>query len=132
MGAISLGVSGIALDHGRILLAQRGRGPYTGFWSLPGGRVNPSEPHRDALAREFREETGLQVAVGRLAGVAEAIDERSTWHYLIVSYFVTVTGGSLRPGDDAARLRWAEREDLESLQLTPGLEGYLEEFKAWD
>lgn len=127
-----VGVSGIAREGGRLLLAQRGRGPYAGCWSLPGGRINPLEPHREALVREFREETGLKVSVMRLAGVAEAIDAESTRHFLIVSYFVAAAGGHLQPGDDAVALRWAGREELGSLELTPGLEAYLAEFKAWD
>ena len=132
MTEILLGVSGIALDSGRLLLARRGRGAYAGFWSLPGGRVEPLEPHKSALVREFCEETGLEVAVGRLAGVTEAIDPRGDWHYVIVSYFVDVLGGQLRAGDDAAEVGWLDRRDLSGLELTPGLEGHLEKFGCWN
>ncbi len=120
------------MDAGRILLAKRGRGPYAGHWSLPGGRVNPMERHRDALVREFGEETGLQVQVLKPAGIAELIDPAQSRHYVILSYFVGVTGGSLRPGDDSADVRWAGREELSRLPLTPNLERYLQDFKAWD
>lgn len=132
MSNIILGVSGVASQAGRILLAQRSRGPYAGSWSLPGGRVNPLERHRDALVREFAEETGLKVTPRKLAGIAEAIGPGGSWHYVILVYFVTVTGGMLRPGDDAAAVMWAEREELFGLSLTPDLEDYLEEFKVWD
>lgn len=131
MTDIVLGVSGIALDAGKVLLARRGRGPYRSHWSLPGGRVEPMERHREALVREFQEETGLEIAVGEPAGIAEIIDLERSRHYVILVYFVDITRGNPRPGDDAAALRWVGREELQALTLTPGLERYLEDFKAW-
>ncbi|HEX2053598.1 MAG TPA: NUDIX domain-containing protein [Actinomycetota bacterium] len=132
MSGIVLGVSGILKRDGRILLARRGRGPYSGCWSLPGGRVNPMEPHRDALVREFREETGLVVAVDRPAGVAELVEPERFRHFVILCYFLAAEPGDPTPGDDATALRWAGREELKRLPLTPQLERYLEEFGAWD
>ncbi|HEX2180612.1 MAG TPA: NUDIX domain-containing protein [Actinomycetota bacterium] len=131
MTDIILGVSGVALQDEKILLARRGRSPYRGMWSLPGGKVKPFEPHREALVREFGEETGLVVSVGRLAGIAEAIRAEHGSHYLILSYFVTVEGGVLRAGDDAVEVRWFSRRQLRDLELTPTLERYLEQFGAW-
>lgn len=114
-----------------MLLARRGRGPYTGCWSLPGGKVEPLEPVQQALVREFREETGLQVVAISPAGIAEAIDPNGAWHYVILSYIVEITGGTPTPGDDASEVRWFDRTELPGLELTPGLEGYLEEFGCW-
>jgi 8-oxo-dGTP diphosphatase len=129
---ILVGVSGIALDSGRVLLVRRGRGAYAGHWSLPGGKVEPMEPLRNALIREFAEETGLKVEVGRLAGVNEAIDPEGAWHYVIVSYFVEVKSGTAGAGDDADELRWVGRNELSDLELTPHLKRYLVQFGCWD
>jgi 8-oxo-dGTP diphosphatase len=129
---IFVGVSGIALGSRRVLLVRRGRGPYAGHWSLPGGKVEPLEPLRGALIREFAEETGLEVEVGRLAGVNEAIDPEGAWHYVIVSYFVEVKAGTAGAGDDADEVRWVERSELPDLELTPHLERYLVQFGCWD
>ncbi len=52
--------------HGHVLLHRRAD---NGYWSLPGGRVNPGESVVEACAREVLEETGLWVRVGRLIGV---------------------------------------------------------------
>jgi len=58
-------------EAGRLLLIQRGHEPETGRWSLPGGRVEPGETDEQAVARETREETGLQVTCGALVGSVE-------------------------------------------------------------
>jgi len=51
----------VRLD-GRVLLARRPAGKvYAGYWEFPGGKVEPGESVRDALAREIREELGIEV-----------------------------------------------------------------------
>ena len=106
--------------HGRLLLIKRGHEPGAGLWSIPGGRIEPGETDAEALVREMLEETGLAVEVGSLIGRVQrpgldgaVIDIRD--------YIATVTGGTLRPGDDAADTRWVEAADLDSLEITEGL-----------
>lgn len=55
-------VKGVILRRGRVLLLRNHRGE----WELPGGRLGPWESPEEALAREFREETGLTATVGSL------------------------------------------------------------------
>jgi ADP-ribose pyrophosphatase YjhB (NUDIX family) len=106
--------------QGRLLMIKRGHEPGAGLWSIPGGRIEPGETDAEALVREMSEETGLVVEVGRLIGSVRrpgldgaVIDIRD--------YAATVTGGTLRPGDDAADARWVEGADLDSLEITEGL-----------
>jgi len=53
-------------DQGRVLLLRGGdpARPGTHIWHAPGGGVDPGEADRDAAVREFREETGRDVALG--------------------------------------------------------------------
>ena len=53
-------------ERGEILLQKRAD---NGFWSMPGGAVDPGESVEQGALREVWEETGLQVRVGRLVGV---------------------------------------------------------------
>jgi ADP-ribose pyrophosphatase YjhB (NUDIX family) len=106
----------VILDaDGRVLLVRRARAPAEGTWTLPGGRVEPGESPAEAAAREVREETGLDVAVGDLLATLPVLG------YLVHDFAATVTGGTLRAGDDAADARWYPVSDLGSLELSPGL-----------
>jgi ADP-ribose pyrophosphatase YjhB (NUDIX family) len=56
----------VLADDERVLLVQRAD---VGLWGLPSGWVEPGETVVEAVVREVREETGLDVAVERLIGV---------------------------------------------------------------
>lgn len=119
-----LGVGAIIVDAGRVLLCRRGKQPYLGYWSIPGGAVEAGEPIIEALRREVREETGLEVEIVRLAEVFERItpdaDGRTEYHYVLIDYLCRFESGTLVAGDDAAEVRWFARAELASLEITPG------------
>jgi 8-oxo-dGTP diphosphatase len=112
---------------GRLLLIRRGRPPSAGSWSVPGGRCEPDESPAEACVREVAEETGLQVAIGRLAGRVER-PAPGAGVYVIDDFVCRVVGGSLAAADDAIEARWVTRADLASLQLVPGLYEALDEW----
>jgi len=106
--------------QGRLLMIQRGHDPGAGLWSIPGGRVEPGETDAQALVRELLEETNLQVTVGKLVGSVQRPGLGGTV-IDIRDYAVTVTGGTLRAGDDAADARWVTAAELARLEVTEGL-----------
>jgi ADP-ribose pyrophosphatase YjhB (NUDIX family) len=59
-------VDGVLLKDARIFLAKRNVQPYKGYWHLVGGHVDENENPKDALKREFLEETNLKVKIGEL------------------------------------------------------------------
>ncbi len=70
-----LAVSAAIFRDGKILLVRRARAPAKGIYTLPGGRVEFGETLVEALRREMREETSLQVEIVGLAGWREVLPE---------------------------------------------------------
>ncbi|MGH3467843.1 MAG: NUDIX hydrolase [Thermocrispum sp.] len=111
---------------GRLLMIKRGHDPAAGMWSLPGGRVEKGESDAVAVARELREETGLEITCGRLAGVVVRGE------FEIHDYYCVATGGVLRAGDDAADARWVSATDFAQLNAAGALVDQLTDtLRSW-
>src|ERR1022692_1463472 len=99
-----VGVGAIILKRDRILMAQRGKQPLKGWWSLPGGALETGESLADGVRREVREETGLEVRPLGILKVFERIMRDASgapeYHYVLIDYICRITGGALAPGDD--------------------------------
>ena len=57
-------VAGVIERGGRVLICQRRSGSHALKWEFPGGKVEPGEKPRDALARELREELAIEAQIG--------------------------------------------------------------------
>ena len=116
--------------RGPILLVERGGNPLKGYWSLPGGLVEVGESLDEAVRREVLEETGLRVRPVSMFGVFERVMRdakgRAEYHYLLLDYVCTVTGGTLRAGDDVARVEWVSRGRLGDYKMTEGTREVIE------
>jgi 8-oxo-dGTP pyrophosphatase MutT (NUDIX family) len=117
-----LSTKGVVIDDGRVLLLLNERGE----WDLPGGRPDPGEDHRAALAREVREETGLAVEVGALLDehLFEVLPQRFV---RIVAYACRLVGArEVVLSHEHLDTRWIRFADLgETIDGHPLPVGYL-------
>lgn len=100
------------------LLAQRRSFPAeaAGLWELPGGRVEPAESEVDALARECREELGVDVRVAGRVGPDIGLPRGLVLR--IYAAELVDPGARPRPVEHAA-VRWLDRGDLDALDWLP-------------
>ena len=134
------GVSAILRTPDGVLLQRRSD---NGLWGLPGGSVEPGESVTEAVIREVREETGLEVVPTRLVGVysAPAIGQVVTYpdgnviHYVSSSFECRIVGGALACGEESLDLRWfdprrlpAELMPMHRVRVEDALAGRMEPF----
>jgi 8-oxo-dGTP diphosphatase len=118
-----VGVGAVIVDDGRVVLIKRKYEPLAGQWSLPGGTLEIGESLEAGVAREMREETGLEVAVGPVVDVFDRIlldtDGRVRYHFVLIDYLCRPIGGHLVAGSDVADAVLADPAALASFRLTP-------------
>ena len=107
-------------DAGRVLLQRR---TDDGQWGLPGGAVDPGESPAEAIVREAREETGLEIAVERIVGVFGGRRYRMRYpngeeaEYTTIVFACRVSGGTLHAQpDESAALRFVSEDALPPLK----------------
>lgn len=110
------GVAALLRDReGRVLLQLRAD---DGSWNLPAGAVDPGETPFEAIVREVREETGLHVVPGRIAGVFGGPGHRHTYpngdrvEPTTIVFECAVVGGEIRKQpDETEALRYVSPEE---------------------
>ncbi|MFP5352424.1 MAG: NUDIX hydrolase [Actinomycetota bacterium] len=126
MDAPQLAVGAVVVHGGALLMVRRAQEPAKGLWSVPGGRLEKGEYLSAAVAREVREETGLDIEVGSLLGILEVVGDP---HYVILDYIATVSERT-EPvaGTDVSEARWIPLDEVSKLECTPR---FVETMRAW-
>jgi mutator protein MutT len=117
-----VGVGAVIVNDGRVVLVKRRYEPLAGRWSLPGGTLELGETLEAGVAREMREETGLDVEVGPVIEVFDRIlldDERRVrYHFVLVDYLCWPMAGELRAGSDVDEAVLVDPGELALYRLT--------------
>jgi len=88
----------IPFPQNKILLIRRRTVPFSGFWALPGGRVDSGEIVEQTIVREVKEETGLDVAVVSKIGEyhEQGVQDGTEYDYYPACFLVNVVGGEIK------------------------------------
>ena len=93
--------------EGRVLLARTTK--WRGLWGVPGGKVDWGETLVDAVAREYREETGLRLRDIRYAQTQEAVlspEFHKPSHMLLFDYFARTDDTLVSPNEEIEDWAW--------------------------
>lgn len=120
-----LAASAAIFRDGRMLVAQRGKPPLAGIWSLPGGAVELGETVIDAAVRETAEEVGSTVRPRGLAGHVDVVRRdahgRVERHFVVLCVAAEWVAGEPTPSPEATAVQWVDARALAALHTTDGL-----------
>jgi mutator protein MutT len=105
----------LIFHSGRLLITQRHSKVHLGgLWEFPGGKREPGETYEECLAREIREELGVEIAVGKcFAEITHAYPEK---HVHLKFFLAQLTAGEPRTLDCAA-IKWVTRAELDDYEF---------------
>jgi ADP-ribose pyrophosphatase YjhB (NUDIX family) len=110
----------VADDQGRILLQRRSD---NARWALPGGVMDIGESIGQAIVREVREETGLEVEPENIVGIYSdpghvfAYDDGEVRQQFSVCFACRIVGGELQIGEESSDVAFFSPEEIEGLDM---------------
>src|ERR1700734_2931417 len=120
-----LAVSAAIFRDGKVLIVRRGRAPAKGIYTLPGGGVELGETLEQAVIREVREETSLDIEPVELVGFRQAIARdaagRIERHFLILPFAARYVAGENSLNEELSEADWRDPSSLSELTTTEGL-----------
>lgn len=112
----------------------RGGGVYADCWHTPGGGIEPNESQLEALAREMREEIGIDITAAsvtllddqgvgnaekKLKDSGEIVKVKMKFYVYKIQFDKAAEDIVVAPGDDIETLQWTDRSQLAHIKLTP-------------
>jgi 8-oxo-dGTP diphosphatase len=124
-------VAAVIERDGLILIGQRKpRGRHGLKWEFPGGKVEPGEESREALARELREELGIEARIGE---EIERYDfSYSAGHVTRLIFFHVVEFAGEPVNLDFAQIAWVGRNRLPDYDFLEGDVAFVRQLAASD
>jgi 8-oxo-dGTP diphosphatase len=120
-----LAVSAAIFRDGKVLVVRRARKPALNLYTMPGGVVEAGETLAEAVAREVREETALQIEVLALAGHREAVmrdaQGRVERHFVIMCFAARWIAGEPVLNEELDEAHWLAPSEISGLRTTDGL-----------
>jgi ADP-ribose pyrophosphatase YjhB (NUDIX family) len=126
-----VGVGGVVVRNGRALIVKRAHEPRKGEWSLPGGLLELGESLQDAVRREIKEETTLDVTVGPILETFDRVHRddqgRIRYHFVIVDFVCWPDAGSeAMPASDADGVAWVSSKEIDDYKVNAHAKAVIE------
>ena len=125
----------VVRDDGRILLVKNS---YRGIWEYPGGQVEVGENLIEALQREIREESGIEVEVGELFCISSNTCKYSGYYgvkeiptKVMMDFICKPVGGTEQTSDETSDVGWFTPEEARDMIAAPALKERFEAFLTY-
>ncbi len=96
------------------------------YWIIPGGGVEFGENLTDAIKREIKEETNLDIEIKNFAGFQEAIVPKYNYHTIIFFYRALPKNENLILENKILEAKFFSKEELKNLNLVNSSQKFLE------
>jgi 8-oxo-dGTP diphosphatase len=111
-------VAAVISHKGEFLACRRAQHKsLAGFWEFPGGKVEADESDQQALARELKEELGIDVIVGNF--ICKSSSDVNGTTIEMFTYFCELRSEAPTSSSDHDKLAWVTRDELAALEWPP-------------
>ncbi len=121
-------VAGIVIQENSILLIQHIKNEKK-YWLVPGGGVDWGESLEEALIREYKEETNLDIEVKDFLFFSEAISPDKNKHVINLYFLVKIKNDSetMKIGNETnlSDLKYVSKEEIQNIKLYPNIKEQL-------
>ncbi|NHJ12837.1 MAG: NUDIX domain-containing protein [Candidatus Thorarchaeota archaeon] len=128
------GVGGIVVGPLGVLMTTRDKDPGKGLWSIPGGAVEVGESQQEALVREVKEETGVNIEVLKLLDTYDVIlrDAKDVveYHFLLNHYLCRALSFDLHPESPNVQVGWFALDAIPAEESHPAIVALLKKFSS--
>ena len=125
-----MGVGAVVVRDNKALIVKRAHEPRKGEWSLPGGLLELGESLQDAVRREIKEETSLDVIVGPIVETFDRVHRddhgKIRYHFVIVDFVCWSSDGEAIPGSDADGVAWVSVAEIDDYHVNAHAKAVIE------
>jgi 8-oxo-dGTP diphosphatase len=125
----SVMVDAIIERNDELLLVKRRKDPFKGVLSFPGGKVDLGERVEDAVKRELREETNLDIEPTDILGVYSDPSRDPRGHRISITFIARIISGEAKAADDAESVEWLPVNDQRDLAFDHNK--ILKDYQQW-
>jgi len=130
-------VAGVVMnENGEILLVKHTK---DGTWGCPGGQVENGENLIEALVREVKEESGIDIKVGELFWVGSNTATHEGYNgvkivptKVLFNFTCTAVGGELQSSDETSEACWVKREEVHDMLANPIMQDRFNAYLEYD
>lgn len=113
-------VTGFVYNNGKTLVLKRSRAEsfLPEYWELPGGKLNFGETSEGGLMREYKEESGLEIVVGKPFRTFSYVSSDGNRHTVEIVYECFFQGGDVTLSEAHTEYAWITENDVKSLLIS--------------